>query len=373
MSLHASKGLEFDIVVLPDLTSSWLPSSLQLPLVLADQPELLQPPVAVSVWPNKAQRSLHEMFQRAYDAYCCREIEEGLCELYVAMTRARYALHLLVPPMREVDKSVSISKRPSAAQLLRATLASEVDEPPEGDACLYSEGDPNWRLQDWEGKPKPLVEQGDTGESKLPSLKPSRSRRMVRPSDFSHGGKTPVSWLLSLEKPDNLRYGGAIHALLASVTWMDDAFLDDSRLNEVLRRCELPSQGADACIADFLRILAIPEVRSCLDRSANVNVADSDVWIERPCFLPIGEDVISGVFDRVHIHRDAAGKPVRAQLIDWKTDTASEPGRQDPDGTYGPQLRQYRRALSVLLGIPETSVTLELVFVSDPPERVVIV
>lgn len=94
MTVHASKGLEFDAVVLPTLHRT-LPG--RTPGLLATSDGPLKPPSVVFTYPRKLLRSIDPRLDELYQQWRHREMTEDLCVLYVAMTRARHALELYVP------------------------------------------------------------------------------------------------------------------------------------------------------------------------------------------------------------------------------------------------------------------------------------
>ncbi|TWU02341.1 UvrD-helicase domain-containing protein [Stieleria varia] len=133
MTVHKSKGLEFDAVFLPEIDGSLAKQS---PMCVADVPHLGQPPVAMSRYiSNKSWHFLSGQWQRAFGGHVAGEITEALCLLYVAMTRAKQALYLITPPAKDDTKS--------PAGLIHQSLGCETSMR-EGDELLYESGDPEW-------------------------------------------------------------------------------------------------------------------------------------------------------------------------------------------------------------------------------------
>ena len=104
MTIHQAKGLEFDIVVLPELDSRLIG---QPPRVVVGRPGPARPIdrvlryVSQEVWPL-----LPPSFQTMFSDYQRRMGEEALSVLYVALTRAARAVHMIVSPSAENEKSV---------------------------------------------------------------------------------------------------------------------------------------------------------------------------------------------------------------------------------------------------------------------------
>jgi ATP-dependent exoDNAse (exonuclease V) beta subunit len=133
MTVHQSKGLEFDAVFLPELDGRLTG---QPPLCIADFPNLNAPPVAVSRFlASEAWHFLDPPWQKAFGSDAAAKITEAMCLLYVAMTRARQALYMVIQPCKPDDR------KPSA--LLHAALDTDTD-PSVGETLLYERGDPDW-------------------------------------------------------------------------------------------------------------------------------------------------------------------------------------------------------------------------------------
>jgi RecB family exonuclease len=96
------------------------------------------------------------------------------------------------------------------------------------------------------------------------------------------------------------------------------------------------------------RELLEPFLRS--EQARKVFTRPSEEWInwnEKPFDLMIDGQWVSGCFDRVHV-RYEGGRPVEAQIYDYKTN------RSTPEAIareYQPQMDQYCKAASILLGI----------------------
>jgi ATP-dependent helicase/nuclease subunit A len=137
-------------------------------------------------------------------------------------------------------------------------------------------------------------------------------------------------------------------------------------LHEALRRVKWAEDAAQALAAPGLDPEAVAEARACLrdpglaEFFANPG-PNTTVWRERAFDLVLHGVLHSGVFDRVIVHRDAAGSPEAAVLIDFKTEfptpTASEAAEQ-----HRPQLEIYRQALCRLLRLPPEKIRSVVVF-----------
>ncbi|MCH8923902.1 MAG: hypothetical protein IIA67_12235, partial [Planctomycetes bacterium] len=99
MTLHQAKGLGFDIVVLPELDVELKGKP---PAVVVGRDDPTGPVSRVCRYVNKdIQALLPAEFRRLFDEWADQSVGESLCLLYVALTRAVLALHMIIPPPSE--------------------------------------------------------------------------------------------------------------------------------------------------------------------------------------------------------------------------------------------------------------------------------
>ncbi|MCC9643332.1 UvrD-helicase domain-containing protein [Rhodopirellula sp. JC740] len=140
MTVHQSKGLEFDAVFLPELHKSLVGRP---PQCLADIPEIGQPARGLSRFVGEAQwHFLPKRWQKVFGGSVASRLTEALCLLYVAMTRARQGLYLVTPPAAKSDFNLKTS-----ASLLYHAWSCEADATTEGE-MLYESGNANWFAND---------------------------------------------------------------------------------------------------------------------------------------------------------------------------------------------------------------------------------
>ncbi|MBX3423287.1 MAG: UvrD-helicase domain-containing protein [Pirellulaceae bacterium] len=135
MTIHKSKGLEFDAVFLPALDVSLTGSP---PLLVARRPDPCQSPDGVLRYMSAdLQALLPQNWQRAFDANKSSMVYEMLCVLYVAMTRARRGLYMIAFPAGKMA-------RQDFSSLLHSTLAAGRQDITQPLAQLYCLGDAGW-------------------------------------------------------------------------------------------------------------------------------------------------------------------------------------------------------------------------------------
>lgn len=136
MTVHQSKGLEFDAVFLPEIHKALLGPS---PQCLADIPEIGQPARGLSRSVGEAQwHFLPKRWQAVFGGSVAARLTEAMCLLYVAMTRARQGLYLVIPPAGKKDFN-----NKTAASLLYHAWKCEADPTAEGEV-LFESGDADW-------------------------------------------------------------------------------------------------------------------------------------------------------------------------------------------------------------------------------------
>ncbi|HWV56281.1 MAG TPA: UvrD-helicase domain-containing protein, partial [Longimicrobiales bacterium] len=137
MTVHRSKGLEFDIVVLPELDTPFFGSG-RGPSFLPYRPEPGSRITAVYPYLAEHYRPIFPEVEEAFRQHRRGVLLDTLSALYVAMTRARHALHIVVSP-----DGKSSSKPKSPARVVREALAPGVNAWTERQ-ILFESGDPRW-------------------------------------------------------------------------------------------------------------------------------------------------------------------------------------------------------------------------------------
>ena len=136
MTIHRAKGLEFDAVILPELAATF--DKVQPPKILFERSDQTGEIARVIRYPNKTTCALDPQLKHFSEAYRAQQAEDELNVFYVALTRARQALYMIVPPLSERQGE----KLPrSFAGILRGALCSE-SSPTAG--TLFAKGDSNW-------------------------------------------------------------------------------------------------------------------------------------------------------------------------------------------------------------------------------------
>ncbi len=330
MTVHKAKGLGFDLVVLPDLEGQKLAQrrgglavqraeDRHVEWVLDLPPEIFRAEDAVL--------SAHVAAAEVDAGY------EELAVLYVAMTRAKRAMYIITEP-------VGTSQSANFPRLLLETL---------GEA--WSDGDPRWFEGITAGSVAPA-----SGSVLAAIDAPRVTRRPARAPSAMKTGEWDGGGLFALEGGEAADFGRMVHGLLAQVEWAGAA--------DALGRKPAWRQGG-AAGTEALECLEAGELAVVWDKPAGL----AQVWREQAFEIVLEGEWITGVFDRVVLQQDEAGRFTQAVVYDFKTDRIGEAGLGRAAGRHQGQIQLYRRVLSILAGLPEEAVAAELVF-TGPKRRV---
>jgi ATP-dependent exoDNAse (exonuclease V) beta subunit len=346
MTIHAAKGLEFDTVVLPELDNR--PQYLY-PVLLQRERES-GPPAAIMPFASESIRRLSPQLQTAYEQERARRRYEDVCVLYVALTRARHAVHMILLPKPE-RKTARMY-----ADIMRHALAPGVALTEEGDQLLYESGSSTWYVGSMPPETDtefPSTQSLDIQLAPLPDTHTRRAWPSTSPSAHEGDGSLRGADLLRSTGGDARLRGLVFHDWFECVGFVDEAgwIPDDEQLRS--KACHhypsLGDVGLEGWIRQFHEALQKPPIRAALQRDGA-----RELWRERTFALREDGRLLQGRFDRVAIWDD------RALLLDFKTDASST----EAQNHYRPQVDSYRRALSALLGLSIEQVHAKLFFVA---------
>jgi ATP-dependent exoDNAse (exonuclease V) beta subunit len=404
MTFHQSKGLQFDVVVLPELDYGLAG---QPPQLVVGRPEPTAPLTCVCRYVARDQRMvLPKPLAELFEAHGRQRVEESLCVLYVAMTRAVHALEMIVAPAKAQEKTMP----GTAAGLLRAALAPGAAASP-GDV-LFEQGDRQWHGGDAVAQASSLSP-GNTGKMPVPLVVPLNNLRLapaaegrrrglevISPSQLEGGSRVKLAGLLRLDTSAALDRGTLMHACFEQVRWLDDGPPEESVLRQAVSGLAAHGLDVAALIAQFQSALKRPAITDLLTltcyqspvvfsgrplaakcarhapRDAHPHAereehfggqADLRLEVERewPFLVREGDRILSGQIDRLVVWYDG-DRPLAADVIDFKTDrlAADNPAAlADRVEHYRPQLEAYRRALARLFRLPADRVSARLAFV----------
>ncbi len=333
MTIHKSKGLGFDLVLLPDFEGTKLEARRDGLAVQRAEDRTVQ---WVLDLPGKVFCEHDEVLSAHVQAAEAAACYESLSLLYVALTRAKRAMYV-------ITKSPGESSSRNFIKLLGETLGRGQEQIKLGQLSLsagFVSGDPDWyeRLAPAAAAVAPaekwsrLASGAIAGSARLPARRPTEET----------GGLIMAEQLFAAESTSAaVDFGRVVHTLLARVEWAGEpagAMAGWAGEGEAGRQ-------ATACLqAESLQAVWRRRERSTVWRERSFELVDHGVWV-------------TGVFDRVIVEHDQAGAAVRATVFDFKTDSATAGALQ----RHARQLNLYRVAVAKLARLPVTAVECEIV------------
>ena len=336
MTVHGAKGLESNIVVLPDTTD--VPDGRNTPSILFDQDTTIG---SLPVWRLRSEDQVSAT-RRLKDHHERRAFEEYYRLLYVAMTRACDRLYVCGYSNKDVAKPGSWY-----------ALISDVMAHPE-----YLVGDSGdtpgvWRTEGEQTSP-PKDEPEDAGLVAQPIVPPPwamsapapepSGRRWYVPSKLSTGAgdadTTPEKFEPPLSEPasDRFRRGNIIHKLLQilpDVPTGEREAIGQRYLSQA--GLGLDEQEAVGILEEVTHVLNDPKFAAVFAPGSRAEV---------PLAAKLDVDGrsmgITGQIDRLAVTDDAV------MIVDYKTNRPAPTSLDKVDPTYIRQLAAYRSALTQL-------------------------
>ena len=322
MTVHKAKGLEFDVVIVPVKynRNGWTGST---PTVIVDRETSVSPIRLVTRYVNQKERKLlPKAFQEMCDETSRRKIREEMCVLYVALTRARYATHVILHSGVKPDKGYTSS-------VVMATLA---DGSAEDGEAIYENGNPDWHQSvelEQTSDPHRLAEfylPAEATAKRDAVTDEARSRRGVSlgsGTDLQRNQINIREIMTDSEAARKKERGILVHGCFERVTWLDQSPLDRSLLLAHLKRIRQQQRltttetELEKIIDQFLGWIERPHLRQLLSRPTDqYRYVVKNEW---PFAIELDEtQIVRGTIDRlVLVYSD--NQLSAAEVIDFKT------------------------------------------------------
>lgn len=336
MTVHRSKGLEFDAVVLPELDNSIKRQLRTSLLTLRETP--LAAPYKVARYAHTALRRLDPDLEQMHAAFVDQAIKESLALLYVALTRAKDALYLLCGA-KPGTKSFSYSR------FIQEGLGEDLKLGQE-----FELGDPKWWRKS-EVTAQVISNREDISHISLKNeIGPGRNLERLKPSSEVESSEIDITQLFSPQRWERLQRGKEIHAALEKIEWLDgkstiaNDLLAGALKSDALRRLLEKKAYGNKNVAVFRE----------LEFSVIVDDRDSKSKAHRKAMS-------YGKIDRLVIESED-GNPSGAHIIDFKTDAVKPEEIEAKAVRYRRQLDRYREAVCKLTGLADRQVRVSLAF-----------
>ena len=354
LTIHKSKGLDFDIVILPE--TSWhkgniLKQKHSNSVAVCKDTETGRETQWISFLPNAAFLPLIPEFRKYSQEADSEACYENLCNLYVAMTRARNALYIFNDPPPKNSSAVQYSDFLRAAleknegdSEIRTEAETFGEELPFTAAVSYACGDPGWYLQEQVKKEKdPTPSQRAAKqendfraalhtESRIETIIPTERPCRIKPS-ATH--ETEQTYFFCERKAANL--GSRLHNILAAFEF----YTGEADVRDFLHNlCTTPEE-----VRLLTSFFQSEEIRNILRKPEGKHT----LWREKRFLSSLGSGIVNGCFDRVLIRYAEDGTPADAEILDYKSDRDVTP--EILQERHAPQLDLYREVLAKLTGL----------------------
>lgn len=314
-TLHGSKGLEYDAVILPFVAA---PSAApfdhgrHFKIFTAGEGHRIKGLMLRDSRFNDAWKTEMAEFETAWRQ---KQITEGENLLYVAITRAVHANYIILNPKQKPNTN-------SFAGIIKNALGVHEAE----------FGNPDWVAaagfpdREEPAEPEKMVPLALTPRRKRVS--PSHLADSDAPSPSGSGGDN-----------DGTVFGNEVHALFEQIEWADalPAWVAD------------PMSAAQRVVAEALQQ---SEVRALFTRRPG-----QVVYNEQRLEAVTEKEWISAAIDRLVLDEQGA------HIIDFKTNKVDEMERGWLKEHYAPQMRAYRRLVVAALQMDEARIRVSLISV----------
>lgn len=364
MTMHKSKGLEFDAVILPYTSTKAADSTSDIKYFISeDNQSLILPPGGKDEWPNYgntftdlATQWQHQQRKEAYNL------------LYVAITRAKHANYIICHGARllevkvakktgEVTKLWKASARSTGGLLRQACVLMKPDENLTLDAIDSEQtfdimGDANWfeelnktTASAPANKAKPVLGAGIPRRKRVsPSTLATAEDKQKKEAEDK-----PARAAVFGGSSDGAEFGTKVHEAWEQIEWL----ADDGAL-------PFPAQE-DKALSVVHRALQQPKIATLFTRRQGQEVYNEQS-VEA---INDKNEWVSATIDRLVLTHDADGQVVAAHIIDFKTNKAAphEGYAKFEDWLmdhYAGQMRGYRELISKAFTLPAQAITVSL-------------
>lgn len=361
MTIHASKGLEFDAVLLPELTGSFvnLRSTLH-----SHRQEPEAPFDAVSLAISKKLKPLSQELSALYDHNTTRAVEDSLCVLYVAMTRAARRLEMIVPWV-DPDKNVNV---PETHHVLRAAFAPHGLHEADEEGLIWSHVSSATGNEWAEGLKSAQQETAQEPQTTFALAKSDNQRHATRRSPSAQEGGDAISIKELLNPKGGAALGTWVHRCLEDLDWAESFATDPATLaaSPGLRNASEPDQRAAAEVV--AQALQHDEIRNALSKANYdsesydcIEVFTEDRFIRSEPNAHGESELWSGSIDRLVVGFNGETASF-AEVIDYKSDAIERDELENRAAHYATQLEAYRAAIAERYQLAREDVRARLIF-----------
>jgi len=314
MTMHSSKGLDFDMVILPDVEKGRGRPDIDLKCYNAGNK------ISVMSMPKKMICSSNKKLFEMSEFFTNEKLYESICKYYVAATRAKNALYIFAN---------TPSKNSTASGDFRNLLfsSSSLESFKEG------RGNSDWHKEFSSKEDKEILE--DLFIGKINAVKNFEFIKASR-------NYIPLEKKFDSEASnESLNLGKKVHEIFEKIEFKNDFKHEKTFVHDLVAKS-----------------LEVPEVAKIFTFKPNMTV-----WREKNFDVIINESLLSGIFDRVNIYKDENGNILNAIIIDFKTDSICD--EKTLIEKHAHQLHLYKNALSKILNLESAKIATKILSVRD--------
>ena len=358
MTVHKAKGLQFDMVLLPALDrKNGIDAVDTSGLHLEKTESTDRQPLWVLDMPRKDITQTDEVLSATLDRMKVDAAYEELCNLYVAMTRAKHGLYMITTEAGKSSKSVYPST--VLATGLENRASGKKTTGAQGVNCIYTAGNYDW----YEKAQKPAAIQTNQATRPLRIEPQTLYHRQRYRRGIPSGDENTVmrANLFFKQGARNFAdFGKALHAFMSYITWYYPGIDLQSIYDQALQQLDVSAEVAQDAFKQMKHALSFQPVQKALSKTGTIK---QTVWLEKRFELILNNTWISGCFDRVVIEYNRDDAPVAAEIIDYKTSIiGTEEDLIKKSQGYANQLQLYRQALTQMIDLPAEKIRTLLIF-----------
>jgi ATP-dependent helicase/nuclease subunit A len=369
MTIHQSKGLEFDAVILPTLESALAPRS---PTYAVTRHSQSQEITDVFMYRSiQIQQLLPSRYSEACKSTLAEHVNESLCVLYVSLTRAARALYIIGPCKPKPPKVPPLT----SAGIIQMSFSDEYSQIPT--SVIYQNGNENWfeELPAYDTKPldplstlpAPLAKESPTALTPLQS---------ASPSSLEGGDRFQLSGVLRASSAPALLFGTQLHFFMEQIDWAEGPYWELAT-DTFTAKYGVVSPALQSHLEMFSENAPLSHILTTdfyFDESTSplrgTDGSDSEsirfaVHNEYPICAAVDGTLLRGFIDRLVVMR-VDNRIVAVDICDYKTD------RVDPEtdelkesiSHYRPQIAAYRKAIAQMFALKQSQIGARLIFTS---------
>ncbi len=365
MTMHKSKGLEFDAVILPYPSAKAVDATSDIKyFISADNESLILPPGGKDDWPHYGNT-----FTDLASQWQQQRRKEAYNLLYVAITRAKHANYIICNGARLLEikeakrtgkitydwkaaaRSVSGLLR-QACVLMKPDTKLSLDKITE-EQTFALKGEADWykKLDKSSCSAQETMTRPELGAA-IPRRKRVSPSKMAAAEDKqqNEAEDKPARAAVYGSATDGAEFGTKVHETWEKIEWLG---------KDGTHPFTTPQNDEQAVVHNALQQ---EEVKALFTRSP-----EQEVYNEQAVEAINDQDEwVSATIDRLVLTYDTAGQVVAAHIIDFKT---NKPGPRDGYATfeawlldhYAHQMRSYRQLISTAFSLPTQAITVSLI------------